>query len=106
MGKIIKSAFFMLAMFAALVAAAFAQETTGGLQGTVRDPQGSIIPGATVTIKGVSVGYNRTITANDDGYFRIQELPPGDYTVSVAATGFSMNPVSVRVAVGKDTEVP
>jgi hypothetical protein len=101
-----KGIWSVLALAALLATAAFAQETTGGLQGTVKDPQGAVIPGATITITGVSVGYNRTINADQEGYFRIQELPPGDYTISVAATGFTMTPVSVRVAVGKSTEVP
>jgi len=104
-----KSIIFLTSAFVLILCiglSAFSQETTGGLQGTVKDPQGAVVPGATLTITGVSVGFNRTITADQSGYFRIQQLPPGDYTVSVAATGFTMPPQTVRVAVGKDTEVP
>src|ERR1043165_4683606 len=101
--KVVLSALSLVALFAFT---AMAQETTGGLQGTVKDPQGAVIPGATVTITGVSVGFNRTVPADQAGYFRVQELPPGDYTVSVTAKGFTMQPQTVRVAVGKDTEVP
>jgi hypothetical protein len=83
----------------------FAQETTGGLQGTVKDPSGAVIPGASVTLKGVTVGFNRTITTDETGFFKVQQMPPGDYTVSVTATGFQMAPQTARVAVGKVSEV-
>jgi len=93
----------LLILLAAL--AGFAQETTGRIQGTVKDPQGAVITGATVTISGVTVGYNRTLTTDQDGFFRVQELPPGDYKVSVTAAGFTMEPQNVRVAVGRNTDL-
>ena len=49
--------------------AGFAQETTGGLQGTVKDPSGAVIPGASVTLKGVTAGFNRTVTTDETGFF-------------------------------------
>ena len=73
--KVVLSALSLIALFALM---AMAQETTGGLQGTVKDPQGAVIPGATVTIKGASVGFNRTLTADQSGYFKVEQLPPGD----------------------------
>jgi len=101
--KVVLSALSLIALFAFM---AVAQETTGGLQGTVKDPQGAIVPGATITITGVSVGFNRTLTADQSGYFKVEQLPPGDYTVAVTATGFTIQPQNVRVAVGKDVDVP
>src|SRR5436853_6201599 len=106
MGKTFKSALSALAMIALFALIAIAQETTGGLQGTVKDPQGAVVPGATSAIKGVSVGFSRTLNADQEGYFKVQELPPGDYSISVTATGFSMTPVTAHVSVGKSTEVP
>lgn len=92
----------LLSLCLALVA--FGQETTGGLQGTVKDPNGAVVPGAVLTIKGESVGYSRTITADQNGFYRVEQMPPGDYTVSVTSSGFSMKPMAVRVALGKTTE--
>ncbi|MFL6373837.1 MAG: carboxypeptidase regulatory-like domain-containing protein, partial [Pyrinomonadaceae bacterium] len=106
MGNKIKIVLTALSLVALFAFTALAQETTGGLQGTVKDPQGAVVPGASITITGITAGYNRTITADENGYFRVQELPPGDYRVTVTATGFSMQPATVRVAVGKEVEVP
>src|SRR2546428_5545670 len=65
----------------------FAQETTAGLQGTVRDASGAIIPRATVEVTSASLIGNKRLET-DHGYFRFANLPPGAYTLSVAATGF------------------
>jgi len=99
----IKSLWIVLSLVFAFAFTAMGQETTGGIQGTVKDPQGAVVPGASVTITGVTAGYNRTITADDQGFFRVQELPPGEYRVSITATGFQMTPQTTRVAVGKVT---
>src|ERR1043165_7971541 len=106
MGNKIKGVLSVLSLIALLAFMAMGQETTGGLQGTVKDPQGAIIPGATITITGVSVGFKRTLTADQSGYFKVEQLPPGDYKVAVTSTGFTMQPQTIRVAVGKDVEVP
>lgn len=67
----------------------FAQQTTGEIQGTVKDPNGAVVPGASVTVTGTNVGYNRTVTANNEGFYRLQQVPPGTYRVTVAAiSGF------------------
>ena len=69
--------------------AAFGQRTTGDIQGTITDPNGAVVPGASVTVTGKSVGYSRTFQADDKGTFRAVGLPSGAYTVTVAAiSGF------------------
>jgi len=84
-----------------------AQETTGGIQGTVKDTTGAVVPNATITIKGVNVGLNRTIQANGDGFFDARQLPPGTYTVTVAAiSGFKeQTKENVQVNLGNSTPV-
>ncbi len=73
----------------------FAQLQTGEISGTVTDPNGAVVPNATVTVSGVSVGFSRTATTNSDGYYAFRLLPPGLYNVSVAAvSGFSAKTVS------------
>jgi Carboxypeptidase regulatory-like domain/TonB-dependent Receptor Plug Domain len=93
----------LLALCMALVVSA--QETTGGIQGSVKDPQGAVIAGATITITGVTVGYNRTVNVDSSGFYRIQEMPPGEYRITVTATGFQMAPTTARVAVGKVSDL-
>lgn len=107
----------IVALLLCLTATAFGQETTGSIEGTITDPQGGVVPGVTVTItsRGVTegarpdatIGFNRTVTTDDSGFFRVLEIPPGFYTVRTApASGFSTTVVeSVEVVLGKATPV-
>lgn len=72
-----------------LVANVFGQETTGGLQGTVKDPSGAVVSKATVELTGTSLVGKKTLTTDNSGYYRFANLPPGSYTVTVKAAGFS-----------------
>jgi len=71
-----------------LIVPALAQETTGGVQGTVKDPQGAVIPGAAVEVTGPALIGKKTATTDSGGYFHFEQLPPGIYSVSVNAAGF------------------
>jgi hypothetical protein len=61
----------------------------GGLEGAVTDSTGARIPGASVTAREVSTHQSREVSTNGDGVFRIQELAPGTYEISVSQAGFS-----------------
>jgi hypothetical protein len=78
----------VLAMLFALAApAVFAQETTAGIQGTVKDPSGAIINKASVEVASSAlIGIKKAET--DQGYYRFANLPPGTYTLTVTAPGF------------------
>ena len=67
---------------------AYAQSTTGTIQGSIRDEQGAVIPGATVTIRNVDTNFTRSVVSGADGAFRFPNLPVGDYTLVVDLTGF------------------
>src|SRR5205085_10240418 len=56
------------------------------IQGTVTDPTGAVIPGASVTITGVTVGFNRTVQTDSNGVYAMTQLPVGVYRISIAAT--------------------
>jgi carboxypeptidase family protein/TonB-dependent receptor-like protein len=71
-----------------LALTAFGQATTGNLSGTVSDPSGAVVPGASVTVVNVETGAQRTAETNTQGVFDIQTLQPGKYTISVDAKGF------------------
>ena len=66
-----------------------AQVTTADITGTVTDSSGQLVVGATVTISNPKTGFSRTTTTNDSGSFRISELPPDAYTITVEASNFS-----------------
>lgn len=68
---------------------AFAQVAgTGSIQGTVTDPTGAVVPGATVTATNVATGVNTISKTTSSGVFALTALQPGEYTVTVAASGF------------------
>jgi hypothetical protein len=72
-----------------LVANVFAQETTGGLQGTIKDPSGAVVSKATVEITAPSLIGSKKLDTDNSGYYRFANLPPDSYTITVKATGFS-----------------
>ena len=61
----------------------FAQDRFGEINGTISDSTGAVIPGATVTIQGNA--FSRTVTANDEGYYRVLAVPPGSYKITAKA---------------------
>jgi hypothetical protein len=103
-----KSFTFLASILAVLLCfsfAAFAQRTTGDIQGTVKDPNGAVVPGASVTVAGKDVGFNRTVTSDSAGLYRVQQVPPGTYTVSVAPiSGFAaQTKENVQVSINNTT---
>jgi hypothetical protein len=78
-----------------------AQETTGGLQGTVKDPSGAVVPGATVTVTTPTLVGSKVVVTDAAGYYRFANLPPGSYTILVKAAGFqSLKRENVILEVG------
>jgi hypothetical protein len=65
------------------------QITTGTIQGTVMDANGSTVPGTTVEIKNLDTNFTRTITTDESGRFVALALPPGRYSVTVTKPGFA-----------------
>ena len=75
-----------LLLFAATV---FAQETTAGLQGTIKDPSGALVANAQVVVTGTTLAGNKQTKTDGSGYYRFANLPPGTYNVTVNAEGFA-----------------
>jgi hypothetical protein len=72
-----------------LACACVAQEITGNIAGTVKDPQGAVVPGATVTITNTDKNaVIRTVKTGPGGNFSAPLLPIGHYSYTVEATGF------------------
>ncbi|HEX7154135.1 MAG TPA: TonB-dependent receptor [Thermoanaerobaculia bacterium] len=68
--------------------AAFAQLTTGSINGTVTDDSGAALPGVTLTARNVATGASRTTITESDGSFNIPLLQPGTYEVTAELEGF------------------
>jgi hypothetical protein len=80
-----------------------AQTFRGGIQGTVTDPNGAVIPGAEVTVTSPDTGLTRTLMTDDSGTYSVSELPIGVYRVIVKKSGFQSPPVTARVEVATTT---
>ncbi|HWP99427.1 MAG TPA: carboxypeptidase-like regulatory domain-containing protein [Vicinamibacterales bacterium] len=66
----------------------WAQSGTASLTGRVTDPQGAVIPGATVTVTHRATGAARTTVTNESGVYQLSSLPPGMYEVTIELSGF------------------
>lgn len=109
MNKKLRFISLVISLVFSLTAIAFGQETTGDIDGIVKDQNGAAIPGVSVSLTSKSgVGVKRTTTATDEGRFSILDLPPGVYTVKVEGkSGFgSLTVDNVEVSIGKTTSVP
>src|SRR5688500_9896761 len=90
-----------LASLAAPLPAASAQGG-GAVAGTVTDPKGAVVAGATVTATDPVSGQSRTAITDGQGRYKIEGLPAGTYTVTVLAEGFKdARHEAVRVEEGK-----
>jgi outer membrane receptor protein involved in Fe transport len=95
---------FVMAMALAMFATSAMAQTisTGSLEGTVLDPNGATVPGVTVTVTSPQLISPQSGTTNDQGRFKILNLPPGTYTVVIETTkGFGKFEKS-DVSVGLD----
>src|SRR5215217_1641820 len=72
-----------------IVAPALAQTTVSTIEGTIKDPQGSVVAGAQVIVKSAALGIERTATSDAEGFYRITALPAGNYSLTISHTGFA-----------------
>jgi hypothetical protein len=80
----------------------------GQLSGTVVDPSGAVVPGATLTLNQPSTGFTRTVPSNDTGAFVFPDLLPGTYKLTATLKGFSeavVNDVVISTAHVTDIKV-
>ena len=78
-----------MVQIAVMVSIALSQTSSSSLQGTVTDPSGSAISGASVALSSSESKLERTMVTGVQGEYRFVALPPGTYTVTVTAKGFS-----------------
>jgi hypothetical protein len=71
-----------------LVSVPVSAQSSGTLTGTVTDPSGAVVPGATVLMKNDQSGDKRKTVANNDGFFSINAVQAGEYTITITAQGF------------------
>src|SRR5439155_3609898 len=96
-----------VALVLCFATATFGQRTTGDLEGKVTDPNGAVVPNVSITLTGVTVGFKRTVQSDDEGAFRIQQVPIGTYKITTAAlSGFAPSTLeNISVTIEKVTVV-
>src|SRR5215813_13326025 len=106
MSKIVKLFFASLMVFA-LTAVSLAQSTTtGSIGGVVTNPNKEVVPGATVSVKNAGTNKEDTATTDDTGRFKVANLQPGVYSVTVSSAGFSeITQQNVVVEIGRETSL-
>src|SRR4051812_10781768 len=80
-----------------------AQVTSATIVGTVSDPSGAAVAGAQVTARNVDTGLTRTVSSGEDGSYRLEFLPVGNYAVEVTTTGFKKSYLNNIVLQVNDT---
>src|SRR5713101_8478934 len=95
--------FVCLAIFTCFTAAmSQAQSNAADLQGVVRDQNNAVVANASVTARNTGTNVSREATTNDDGFYKIVNLPPGNYEITVKAQNYKTAVVqSVNVTVGQ-----
>jgi outer membrane receptor protein involved in Fe transport len=89
-------------MLVMLAGAAMAQSTNGTIAGVVTDKSGAVVSAAKVDVAGVASGEVRTTVTGNSGEYRFESLTPGEYTITVTASGFAktkVEGVTVRTSV-------
>jgi len=91
-----------LLIIAAVTGSQVLAALTGVIMGQVTDNTGNTLPGVTVTVTGANLQGSRSDFTNENGVFRIPDLPPGDYTVRAEMMGMSpVEKTGVRVSLNK-----
>ena len=82
-------------------------QTTGTIEGTVADSNGSPLPGVSVEIRSSALLGTRSVVSDAAGRYKFPAIPPGVYTVSAALSGFTKaEKTNVRVALGATATIP
>jgi hypothetical protein len=107
--KALKAFFIAASLCLMFCASLAAQDITANLSGTVRDSNGAVVPGATVTLKDPSKGNNAvrpSVTTNEDGEYSFQSLLVSTYEITVEAKGFKKNVVgAIKLDVGQKRQL-
>src|SRR4051794_6582344 len=97
---------FLVLLLSAHVAFGQAQSNAADLQGTIKDATGAVVANATVTARNPATNISKNATTNDEGFYRIINLPPGDYEVTVEAASFKKSVIpKVTITVGQAAEL-
>ncbi|HZJ45422.1 MAG TPA: TonB-dependent receptor [Pyrinomonadaceae bacterium] len=97
---------FVLLVLALSGITALGQGSSGSLSGSVVDPKGAVVAGATVVVKNVATNQENTTQTSSEGTFNVPSLASGVYTATISAAGFKQAVVTeIKVDVGKPSSI-
>ena len=100
------TALLVICLMCASVALGQAQSNAADLHGFVKDSTGAVVPNATVTARNPGTNISRSTTSDDGGSYRIVNLPPGDYEITVEAPNFKKAVLTkVTLTVGQTADL-
>src|SRR5688572_21592032 len=106
MSRIVKLSFLLIFAVASTAVAHGQGTVAGAIGGSVTNPNKEVVPGAAVTARSSETNREDTAETDEQGRFRISNLQPGLYLVTINATGFSpFSQENVVVEVGRVTEL-
>ncbi len=95
-GSVVRTSFVLLACLLVCVLALAQSTTEGAISGTVADNTGAVVPNAAIVVHNNSTNAEQKVTSGAAGQYRVGNLTPSIYTVTVTAAGFAL----VQVAAG------
>lgn len=106
MCKFVKFCFFFIFVIAMSVVAMAQSTTSGAIGGSVTNPNKEVVSGAAVTVVNAETNKEDSATTDDQGQFRVVNLQPGIYNVTINAAGFGpYSQEKIVVEVGRITEI-
>jgi hypothetical protein len=98
---------FSIVLLFAFAGLSLGQTSKGTIVGTVLDPNGAAVSGATVKITNTETGVSRDLTTTSEGTYRLEAVDPGNYKIDVTAPGFKAASIqNVISAGGQTTDYP
>ncbi len=98
-----KVIFLAIALFVIAPTTIFGQADQGRIVGRILDPNGAVVPGATIKVKNTRTGEERSVTANNEGHYLVSALKASFYTITVSASNFAPSQINdVQISVGQE----
>ncbi len=95
----------IVTMIVTLTSIAFGQVTAGAVTGTVLDPNGAVVPNATVTLRSETTGQTFSAQASSSGSYNFPNVPAGNYTLNIESSGFQPATQTLAVSLNQTTTV-